>query len=165
MASKEIVDEEKLAESALRKNALIVVLIIWIMSDILALGIQILMPIEFSTLICLAWLAEMLILFGVLTILGGRKFALGATYVLLPRLFLPILIITMFLPLPNPMLTLFQIIALIPIGIILLSIISWKFSKHFSDPQMMEGIGVVGIFMGILWLVVFGILFFFLSSF
>jgi len=163
MSSNEIT-EEKLAESSPRKRAFIAVFIIWIISDVFALSIQILLPRELSILTCLIWIAEMLILFGILIVLGGRNFALGATYVLLPRLFLPILLITMFLPLPNPMLTLFQIIALIPIGIILLSIISWKFAKHFSDPQMMEGIGVVGIFMGTLWLVVFGILFFFLSS-
>ncbi|MFX1562873.1 MAG: hypothetical protein ACFFDP_06160, partial [Promethearchaeota archaeon] len=133
------VEKEEMHKSNKSNKAIAAIFFVWIISDMIALSLQIILPIEFLTLICVIWIAELLILFGIITALGGRKIALGAAYLLLFRLFIPIIIIAMFLPLPNPMLTLFQIISLIPIGIILLSVLSWRFASRFDDPHMMEG--------------------------
>ncbi len=129
------------------------------------LGLQLVVPSELRVLTNLLWLLFQVILFSLLSVLGGWKIALGACYLLFFKAFLPIAMIIILSPFPNQMLLLFISLTIIIIATILVSIISWRLSHYFSDPHLIQGGSVIGILGGTIWLIVLAILWVYLSAF
>ncbi len=110
------------------------------------------------------WIVLQFLFAFVLAVLGGWQIALGVSVLLLLKLLLPVTMLALFLPLPNPLTVVFLFMSGVLIGIILLSSISWKLAYRFSDPHVIQGGAVLGIMGGMIWLIVLIILWFYMST-
>lgn len=112
----------------------------------------------------LLWILLQLVFYLLLVVLGGWKIALGATFLLLFKLYLPVAMIAILLPVPNTLAFLFVSLSIVIIGLILLSILSWRLAPRFSDPHLLHGASVGGIMFGTIWLIVLAILWIYIST-
>jgi hypothetical protein len=150
--------ERRLSKLSWREWTVVILLLAWLISTAPIVGVQAVVPAGIAILINAAWVLAQLILFAVIGLIGGWKLGLAATYWLLFHIWVPLFLIAGLLALPIPAPLLFGIGSLVPVGIILLSLLTWKLAPRFDDPHLAKGMGVVGIMGGTLWLIVFGVL-------
>jgi hypothetical protein len=128
------------------------------------LGFQLFLPNEFRVPINLLWIILQLVFYLILVILGGWKIALGATFLLFFKLYIPVAMIAILLPVPNPLAFLFVSLSIVLIGVFLLSILCWRLAPNFSDPHLLHGVSVLGVMGSSIWLIVLAILWVFFST-
>jgi hypothetical protein len=150
--------ERRASKLSRREWAAVILLLAWSISTAPIVGVQAVVPAGVAIPINAAWVLAQLILFAAIDVIGGWKLGLTAAYWLLFHIWIPLFLVAVLLALPIPAPLLFEIGSLIPVGILLLSLLTWKLAPRFDDPDLAKGMGVVGIMGGILWLIVFGVL-------
>ena len=145
------------------RKSILIVLVIWVLSSPLFTVLLLFVPHEFLLFYVGGWIAVQLLSVLVLAVLGGWQIALGALVLLLLKLLLPVTMVAIFLPLPNPLAVVFLLMSGVIMGIIILSSISWKRAYRFSDPHLIQGGAVLGIMGGTIWLLVLIILWFYMN--
>lgn len=143
---------------------ILTVLVIWVVSSPIFTVFLLFIPSELVLVYVGVWVAVQFFFVIVLGVLGGWQIALGAAVLFLLKLLLPVTLLTLFLPVPNPLTVLFLFMSGVLVGIIILSSVGWKLAYRFSDPHLIEGGAVVGIMGGTIWLVVLFILWYYLST-
>lgn len=145
------------------RKPLLTVLVIWVLSSPLFTVFLLFVPPDLFLIYVGGWIVVQFLFVLALTVLGGWRIALGASILLLLKLLLPVTLLALFLPLPNPLTVVFLFMSGVLVGIIILSSISWKLAYRFSDPHLIQGGAVVGILGGTIWLIVLIILWVYLS--
>jgi hypothetical protein len=147
-----------------REWTAVILFLVWSMSTGPVVGVQGFVPLDVAILINAAWVLAQLTLFALTVVLGGWKLGLVAAYWLLLHVWIPLFLGVALLSYPNPTVLLFWIGSLVPVGIILLSLLTWKVAPRFDDPDLAKGTGVIGIMGGTVWLIIFGLLAFYLGT-
>jgi hypothetical protein len=150
-------------ESEQNRKPLLTVLVIWVLSSPVFAVLLLFVPHDLFLIYVGGWIAVQFLFVLVLAVLGGWQIALGASVILLLKLLIPVSLLALFLPLPNPLTVVFLFISGVLVGIMILSSVCWKLAYRFSDPHLIQGGAVVGILGGMIWLIVFVILWFYLS--
>ncbi|MFX0079547.1 MAG: hypothetical protein ACFE8O_09955 [Candidatus Hermodarchaeota archaeon] len=145
------------------RKPILIVLVIWVLSSPLFAVLLLFVPHDLFLIYVGGWIAVQFLFVLVLAVLGGWQIALGASVILLWKLLIPVTLLALFLPLPNPLTVVFLFISGVLVGIMILSSVCWKLAYRFSDPHLIQGGAVVGILGGTIWLIVFVILWFYLS--
>lgn len=151
-------------ESEQNRKPLLTVLVIWVVSSPIFTVLLLFVPHEFLPIYIGGWIAVQFLFVLVLAVLGGWQIALGASVLLLLKLLLPVTLLALFLPLPNPLAVVFLFMSGVLVGVIILSSISWKLAYRFSDPHLIQGGAVLGIMGGTIWLIVLIILWFYMNT-
>jgi hypothetical protein len=145
------------------RKPILTVLVIWVLSSPLFTVLLLFVPPELFLIYIGGWITVQFFSVFVLVILGGWQIALGALVLLLLKLLLPVTLLALFLPLPNPLTVVFLFMSGVIVGIIILSSISWKLADRFSDPHLIQGGAVLGIMGGTIWLIVLIIMWFYMN--
>jgi hypothetical protein len=145
------------------RKSLLTVLVIWVLSSPIFTVLLLFVPHEFLLIYMGGWIAVQFLFVLVLAVLGGWQIALGASVLFLLKLLLPVTLLALFLPLPDPLTVVFLFVTGVLVCIIILSSVSWKLAYRFSDPHLIEGGAVVGILGGTIWLIVLVTLWVYLS--
>ncbi|MFX1301169.1 MAG: hypothetical protein ACFFAL_07295 [Promethearchaeota archaeon] len=142
---------------------LLTVLVIWVLSSPLFTVLLLFVPPDLFLIYVGGWIVVQLIFVLALSVFGGWRIALGASVLFLLKLLVPVTLLALFLPFPNPLTVVFLFMSGVLVGIIILSSVSWKLAYRFSDPHLIQGGAVVGILGGTIWLIVLIILWVYLS--
>ena len=146
------------------RKHILTLLVIWVLSSPLFTVLLLFMPPDLVLIYVGGWIVVQFVFVLVLAALGGWQIALGASVLLLLKLLVPVTLLALFLPLPNPLTVVFLFMSGVIVGIIILSSISWKLAYRFSDPHLIQGGAVLGIMGGTIWLIVLIILWFYMST-
>jgi hypothetical protein len=146
------------------RKPLLAVLVIWMLSSPLFTVLLLFVPHEYLLSYVGGWVAVQFLFVLILAVFGGWQVTLGASVLLLLKLLLPVTMLALFLPVPNPLTAVFLFMSGVIFGIIILSSISWKLAYRFSDPHLIEGGAVLGIMGGTIWLIVLIILWFYMNT-
>ena len=151
--------------SELNRKPLLAVLVIWVLSSPLFTVFLLFVPPDLFLIYVGGWIVVQFLFVLALSVFGGWRMALGASVLFLLKLLLPVTLLALFLPLPNPLTVVFLFIFGVLVGIMILSSVSWKLAYRFSDPHLIQGGAVVGILGGTIWLIVLIILWLYLNTF
>ena len=146
------------------RKHILTLLVIWVLSSPLFTVLLLFVPPDLVLIYVGGWIVVQFVFVLVLAALGGWQIALGASVLLLLKLLVPVTLLALFLPLPNPLTVMFLFMFGVIVGIILLSSVSWKLAYRFSDPHLIQGGAVLGIMGGTIWLIVLIILWFYMST-
>ena len=146
------------------RKPILTVLVIWVLSSPLFTVLLLFVPPDLFLFYVGGWIIVQFVFVLVLAALGGWQIALGASVLLLLKLLVPVTLLALFLPLPNPLAVVFLFMSGVLVGVIILSSISWKLAYRFSDPHLIQGGAVLGIMGGTIWLIVLIILWFYMNT-